>query len=156
MPTNNLWTGAHMRRLILAAMVVVNGCTPEAGPQTMRVWGDVTYDGKPVQKGTVDFLSTDGSAPAQAQIEAGHYDLPAPSGPVAEKTYRVEISAMAKTGKSLVNVMGDGEPTMEPLYNTIPPRYNTQSTLTATISPDASKNQFDFKLEKAEGVRKPR
>lgn len=145
-----------MRSLFLVVIVVVTGCSPEAGPKTMRVWGDVMYDGKPIEEGAIDFVSTDGSAPAQAQIKAGRYDLPAPSGPVAEKTYRVEIIALAKTGKSLPNVMGDGAPTMESLYNTIPPRYNTGSTLKATISPDTSKNQFDFHLEKGGAVPKPR
>ena len=133
--------------LVVLALGALGGCSGSNEPQTMRVWGDVSYNGTPINDGTIDFVSTDGSAPAQAQIKEGHYDLPASAGPLAGKTYRVEISALKKTGKTMRNVMGDGEPTMEPLYNTIPNEYNSESTLKAEIAPDRSKNQFDFALK---------
>jgi hypothetical protein len=134
---------------LIVPLFAVTGCAGgEAGPKTMRVWGDVSYDGKPIEEGTIDFVSTDGSPPAQAPIKAGHYDLPTEAGPVADKTYQVRISALAKTGKSVPNLMPGGGDAMEPLYNTIPAEYNSKSTLTASISPDASKNQFDFNLKK--------
>jgi hypothetical protein len=119
----------------------------------MRVWGDVTYDGKPIEDGTIDFVSTDGSPPAQAPIKAGHYDLAAEAGPVTEKTYRVEIHSLAKTGKTIPNLMPGGDPTMDVLAETIPAAYNTQSALKVTISPDRSKNQHDFKLPKGAAPR---
>src|SRR5262245_39238373 len=93
-------------------LLALGGCSEPAGLKTMRVWGDVSYEGKPVVDGTIDFVASDGSPPAQAPIKDGHYDLPAAAGPLADKIYRVEISALAKTGKSLPNVMGDGSPTM--------------------------------------------
>ncbi len=133
---------------LIAAVLTVIGCSKPEGPQTMRVWGDVSYDGKPIERGTIDFVSTDGSPPAQAPIEAGRYDLAAKEGPVAEKTYRVEIHALAKTGKTVPNLMPGGGPTMDVLVETIPVKYNAQSTLKVTISPEASKNQHDFKLQK--------
>jgi hypothetical protein len=140
----------------IAMLVAVIGCTGgETGPKTMRVRGDVSYDGKPIQEGTIDFVPTDGSPPAQAQIKAGHYDLPPEAGPVAEKSYRVMISSLAKTGKTTPNLMPGGGDPMESLYNTIPAEYNAQSTLKATISADASKNQFDFNLQKG-AAPKPR
>jgi hypothetical protein len=120
----------------------------------MRVWGEVSYDGKPIEKGTIDFVSTDGSPPAQAPIKAGHYDLAAGAGPVAEKTYRIEIHALAKTGKTVPNLMPGGEPSMDVLVETIPAEYNTRLDLKVTISPESSKNQFDFKLQKG-AARKP-
>ena len=33
----------------VALLVAASGCGGESGPRTMRVWGDVTYDGKPVE-----------------------------------------------------------------------------------------------------------
>jgi len=114
----------------------------------MRVWGDVSYDGQPLEDGSIDFISPEGATPAQAPIKNGHYDLAAESGPMAEKTYTVQISSLKKTGKTVPNMMGDGAPTMELMTNVIPQKYNTQSNLKASISADSSKNQFDFKLEK--------
>ncbi len=137
-------------------LLALGGCSEPAGPKTMRVWGDVTYDGKPVTDGTIDFIASDGSPPAQAPIKDGHYDLPASSGLLAEKTYRVEISSMAKTGKTVPNVMGDGAPTMEGLYNIIPKEYNIETTLNAAVSPDASKNKLDYSLKKGTVIPPPR
>lgn len=133
---------------LLVLLATMQGCSKPTGPQTMRVWGDVTYDGQPIEDGSIDFVSAEGAAPAQASIKGGHYDLPAASGPVAEKSYKVQINAMKKSGKTIPNMMGDGEPTMELLVNTIPEKYNVKSDLTASISGDSGKNQFDFKLEK--------
>jgi hypothetical protein len=131
---------------LLAALIVLHGCSELTGPRTMRVWGDVSFDGKPVDGGSITFESTDGSAPAQGQITAGHYEIPAESGPVAEKLYLVRINAMAKTGKTIKNIMGDGEPTMDVLVETIPSMFNASSTMKKSISPEADKNHFEFKL----------
>jgi hypothetical protein len=138
---------------MVAAALTIIGCSETEGPQTMRVWGDVSYDGKPIESGTIDFVSADGSPPAQAPIKDGHYDLDAKAGPVAEKTYRVEIHALAKTGKTVPNLMPGGDPTMEMLVETIPAEYNAKSSLKATISPEASKNQLDIKLPKGAAPR---
>lgn len=138
---------------LVAALIALHGCSGANGPKTMRVRGDVSIDGKPIEDGTIDFVSEDGSPPAQGPIKAGHFDLPPQSGPLVEKTYRVEINALRKTGKTVPDVMGDGSATMDELENIIPPMYNARSTLKATISPDASKNQFDFKLDSAAASR---
>jgi hypothetical protein len=38
---------------------------------------------------------------------------------------------------------------MDILVETIPPSFNAQSTIKKTISADAEKNQFHFKLQKS-------
>jgi hypothetical protein len=139
---------------LIAALFAGIGCSRSEGPQTMRVWGDVSYDGRPVETGTIDFVSLDGSHLAQAPIKDGHYDLAADSGPVAEKTYRVEIHALAKTGKTVPNLMPGGDPAMELLAETIPAEYNAKSFLRGTISPEASKNQLDFNLAKGAALKR--
>jgi hypothetical protein len=115
----------------------------------MRVWGDVSYEGKPVEEGSITFEASDGSLPAQALIKGGYFDLPAESGPVVGRTYVVRISALAKTGKSIPNVMGDGAPTMDVMVETIPVVFNAQSVIRKTIAPELEKNQFQFKLQKS-------
>ncbi|WP_165069689.1 hypothetical protein [Paludisphaera rhizosphaerae] len=134
---------------LLAALVALVGCSEPTGPRTMRVWGDVSLDGKPVEQGTITFDSIDGSAPAQAEIKDGRYDLPAASGPVSEKTYKIRINAPVKTGKTVPNVMPTGGPTMDVLAESIPEKFHAKSSIQKTISPDASKNEFSFKLTKA-------
>jgi hypothetical protein len=131
---------------LIAALVVFNGCSEATGPKTMRVWGDVSSDGKPVDDGTITFESTDGSAPAQAPIKDGHFDLPAASGPLAGKTYLIRINALAKTGKTVPNTMPYGGPTMDVMAETIPDLFNGKSVIKKTISPESDKNQLVFKL----------
>jgi hypothetical protein len=134
---------------LLATLVSQLGCSQPAGPKTMHVWGDVSLDGKPVEDGAITFESPDGLPPVQAPIKAGHYDLPAEAGPVAEKSYVVRFSALAKTGKTVPNVMGDGPPTMDVLAESIPAVFNTQSTIKKAIQAEPTKNQFNFKLQKS-------
>jgi hypothetical protein len=134
---------------LIVVLLTLHGCARDAGPRTMHVWGDVSFEGKPLEDGTITFESADGSPPAQATIKAGHYDLPAESGPVAEKTYVVKFSAMAKTGKTVPNIMGDGAPTMDLLVETMPAALGVQSTIQKTIFPDPEKNQMSFKLQKS-------
>jgi hypothetical protein len=142
-----------MRWVVALCLIVVfgalPGCARETGPRTMRVWGDVSFEGKPVEDGTITFESTDGSPPAQGPIKAGHYDLAAQSGPVAAKTYTVKFSAVAKTGKTVPNIMGDGAPTMDVLVETLPAVFNLQSAIRKTIFAEPEKNQFHFKLQKS-------
>ncbi len=59
---------------LLSALAAV-GCG-SSGPTMGRVSGTVTYKGKPLEKGTVTFLSTDGERPnATGPIQAGSYTL---------------------------------------------------------------------------------
>jgi len=138
-----------VRSCLTAILVSLLGCSQPTGPKTMHVWGDVSLDGKPVEDGSITFESPDGLPPAQAPIKAGHYDLPAEAGPVAEKSYIVRFSALAKTGKTIPNVMGDGAPTMDVMVETIPSTFNRESAIKKTVSPDPEKNQLNFKLQKS-------
>ena len=101
-----------MKRIIsscfIAALIVLHGCSEVTGPKTMRVWGDVSYDGKPIENGSITFESTDGGSPAQGQIKAGLFDVPSESGLVAEKTYLVKVNALTKSGKTIRNVPLNG------------------------------------------------
>ena len=68
---------------LLTALCALGGCSEPTGPRTVRAWGEVSYDGAAVEDGTIDFVPTDDASPAQAQIKAGRYDLPAPAGPLS-------------------------------------------------------------------------
>jgi len=115
----------------------------------MRVWGAVTLDGKPIDEGGIIFTPIDSTQGGSVggDIKAGKYDLPASQGPIAGGKYKVEILAMRPVGKPLENIIEPGGPPLQASENYIPKRYNANSILTASISDNASKNEFDFKLE---------
>jgi hypothetical protein len=138
-----------VRSCIIITLLSLLGCSQATGPKTMHVWGDVWLDGKPVEEGSITFESPEGLPPAQAPIRAGHYDLPAEVGPLAEKSYIIRFSALMRTGKTITNVMGDGAPTMDVMVEMIPNEFNRESTVKKTISPDPAKNQLNFKLHKS-------
>lgn len=131
---------------LVATLMASPGCSDMAGPKTMRVWGEVSFEGKPIQDGTITFEGADGAPPAQGPIKDGMFDIPAPSGPVSDKAYVVRINALTKSGETVKNIMDETSPTMEVMKDLIPPMFNVSSTMKKTISSDASKNQFTFKL----------
>src|SRR5258708_3415099 len=74
-------------RLSLAVSVSLSlgGCGGPSGPRTMRVWGDVTFDGKPIVAGSIVFspVENTGGGSVGGVVTQGRYDLAAADGPVA-------------------------------------------------------------------------
>jgi hypothetical protein len=132
------------------AVTSLTGCGDRDGG--MRVWGEVTYDSKPVTEGMIDLVPAAGhKAPAAGGlIKDGRYDMPARKGPRAGVTYLVSIEAMEKTGKKIVML----DKTCDETRQFIPAEYNARSTLEITVSKKATENQKDFILEKP-GLPKP-
>lgn len=129
------------------AVLLIMTCGCGSAPKTLQVSGKVTYDGKPLEDGSIVFVPIgDDKAPgAGGTIKAGAYDIPASSGPLQGVKYRVEISAMRKTGRKLPNIMTPDSATIEEVENYIPKIYNGQSTLETTVMPDNAGKQ-DFTL----------
>jgi len=133
------------RNLILVSFVVFS-CLPGCGGVSGRgaVSGKVTLDGQPLAEGVITFVptgSTQGPS-AGAEIREGRYDIPADTGPVVGE-YRVEIRAQKKTGKMIE--VGSPEPPgtkIELTVEALPAKYNTNSTLKATIKD--GDNVYDF------------
>ena len=61
---------------LLTALVALHGCSEPSGPKTVRVWGDVSYEGKPIEDGTIDFLSADGLPPGRPRSRPGTMTSP--------------------------------------------------------------------------------
>jgi hypothetical protein len=137
--------------LAALALLVLPGCS---GKRTMRVWGEVTFDGRPVEQGEIEFKPVEGtSGPTTGgSISAGHYDVPAEVGPLAGGTYLVSINGYARTGRKIQTAPGHF---VDALDNVIPEIYNRKSTLRVTIAPSAAGNQHDFKLEAKTGPKSP-
>ncbi len=141
-----------LRLVITCGLVTsVSGCG-ENGPRQMRVWGEVRFDGVPVEAGRIIFTPT-GDTPGGSTggaLTRGKYDIPSKNGPYAGGTYRVEISSLAGSGKTVAAIGLPSGSRVEVFKEAIPAIYNVSSTLSVTISADSSKNQFDFPLKRVE------
>ena len=122
--------------LLILCMFLV-GCDGKDRP--VAVQGEVTLDGKPLEKGKISFI-TPGQVPEQIDIQAGAY-----SGKVKAGKRRVEIGAYRpyqippEVPESMRPLMKGGE------ENYLPDVYHTNSTLEADVT-SGGKNKFDFKL----------
>lgn len=122
------------------------GC---GGSNRAAVEGKVTLDGQAVDVGTISFIPSDGDSKSGAwgDIKDGNYAIPTQSGPTVGEC-RVEIRWMRKTGRMQPGMVPGTE--APEWANVIPPAYNNQSKLKATVAP--AKNQFDFPLQSDAGI----
>ncbi|WP_417386606.1 hypothetical protein [Gimesia sp.] len=129
--------------------ITLTGCFGGSAEYIERaaVSGSVTFDGKPLPEGSIQFVPDVDSAGkpvrgkmAQALIKDGSYSLSAEEGPAVGNN-KVLINATRKTGKFQES---DGQKT-EIMQQYIPARYNTQTTLQYEVK--AGENTADFTLE---------
>ncbi len=106
-----MWRYIHAF-LLLAAGACVCGCGP-SGPERVAVTGTVTYQGKPIEQGSIRFVPTgETKGPATGTtIKQGKYEASAKGG-VLVGTQRVEITAVAPRkdpmGRDLAVMEGAG------------------------------------------------
>jgi hypothetical protein len=134
--------------VILAAAAA--GCGGD-GLNRASVEGTVKVDGVLLEQGSLALIPMAGTTgpSAGATIENGSYSIPADKGPVPG-TYRVEIKALRKTGRQIVD---EHQPPpnnrIDEMEQFIPPQYNADSKLSAEVK--AGKNRdvnFDLLTEK--------
>lgn len=137
-------TTSPVRRLLIVGLLLFcAGCKRGAGVQRAAVGGDVTLDGVSVVEGSIAFYpcgETNGPV-AGGVIQAGHYYLKGHQGP-AVGANRVEVSSRKKTGRTLPT--GEVGVRIDEEMESIPERYNTNSTLVVEIKP--GKNLFSCEL----------
>ena len=126
-------------------LLVAGGCGSHTA--TMRVWGDASYDGQPIESGQIILSPIEGtSGPSTgAAIERGKYDLRQEDGPRAGGTYRVEITAYGTERTYTPNASGKG-PTTIIREQFLPARYNRESQLRLKVSRVSDENRHDFEL----------
>ncbi len=149
----------RIRGLVLGlGGLIAAGCGGGDGLPRRAVEGTVTYAGKPVEDGLIQFLPANASAPGMvaggAVIEQGKYAIEGEKG-LVPGTYLVTISASpppSSPGTPLRtdNPTNPGEPPgpapAPPPADLIPAKYNTQSKLTVEIKADGE--PVDFKLDR--------
>lgn len=136
----------HISVLLALLAVCTVGC--HSGPRLLRIFGTVSFEGKPIEKGTIEFIPVDGtSGPSTGgSIVNGRYEVAAVHGPHEGGIYQVRITALKKTGKTMPNIMVPGGPPMELEDNYIPAKFNRESTLKVTVTPEVAGKGIDFQL----------
>lgn len=138
--------GLCVRRVVgLLLIAGLAGCSGKQNDEPVRavVYGDVTWQGKPVDDGTIRFISNDGPS-AQGPIRNGEYRIDHKGGvPVGE--CRVEIQGFEEQD------IGDSGSTLIQMPRRvgvpiIPKQFNVESNLTVSVDSD-KQNQHDFHLE---------
>jgi len=129
--------------LLNGLLLLISGC---ARTERSSVGGDVTLDSVPLQKGGILFAPVKNSAGfvAGGDIVDGHYQLDSSRGPMSGE-YSVEITAVRPTGKMVQSPMGPPGKLIEVYEGAIPARYNSATTLRATIAP--GENTANFELQ---------
>ncbi len=137
----------------IAAQVGLAGCGSDDGLSRYPISGAVKYDGKPLDKGMIQFFPTAMAGPAVAAgatIAGGQYAIPTAEG-LVPGPYKVMISSAAGEEKAAPGESsGEGAmPGLGPLHapELIPARYNVKSELNVTVKAEGP-NEFDFDLEK--------
>jgi hypothetical protein len=130
--------------LALLSCLVASGC----GGKRASVQGTVAYDNQPIDGGRIFFLPDGepaGRPAVHATIEQGKYHLPAARGPEFGK-HRVEVVWHKKPGGKPLGKQGDPGFSNDDLVQTLPPVYNSKSTLSVNVEPGS--NTFDYALTK--------
>jgi hypothetical protein len=124
-------------KAFVALLLTLVGCGGPSDRVVLR--GDVTFDGKPVQIGTIRFAPIEGAQGSVtiAPIEDGKYVADSHEG-VPYGTHRVEISAFDLTGFE----PGPGKQPKQ----LIPSKYNEESALTANVDQTSGDSTIDFQL----------
>jgi hypothetical protein len=129
------------------------GCG-SGGPVMGRVSGTVTSQGKPLTKGTVTFISTDGQRPnaTGAISSSGTYTLQTsePGDGAVVGQYKVAISDL---DPNAFNTPLPGAP-VQPQKSAIPKKYLDSNTsgLTATVEPGSNRKDFELDGTDAKGA----
>jgi hypothetical protein len=118
------------------------GCAPPRA--VVKVEGEITYDGQPVEVGIISFLPTeDGGVSGGGPIIQGKYYVDPDVG-LVPGTYRVEIRWPKPTGE-INKEAGYGQSPIV-VAEAIPEKYNKESILIVEVV--AGENTIPFHLEK--------
>ncbi len=130
---------------VLPAIFV--GCGGSSGPEMARVSGKVTYQGKPLTKGTISFISNDPSGSNANSVIGpdGSYSLQTtnPNDGAVVGEYRVIVSDI---DPNALNTPAPGEP-VKKQERLIPEKYEKPDTSGLTRKVVSGSNSFDIALE---------
>ncbi len=133
-----------MRNVCLLALLVITlvGCGGGRTSPRRAVQGDVTLGGAPLDRGTITFYPSTGTAGAAggALIENGQYQIPADKGLEPGK-YRVQLSSPTPSTATAEDYAAGNMPLTS--NDRIPPEFNERSQQVIEVTPNGD-NRFDF------------
>jgi hypothetical protein len=135
-----------LRKLLIFSLAacLLAGCSRRDydGPRRYPLSGKVTYDGQPIDFGSISFMPAEGQRVSGGLIENGAYAVPEEKGANAGK-YRVEIRWQKLTGNK------KRDPDSGEMYDerkeALPPKFHSDSELEVEVTPE--KTTFDFDLK---------
>jgi hypothetical protein len=134
------------KTVVLACLLAGVGCASEDPHGRVSVTGTVTFEGRPLDTGVIEFLPSEPQqgVSARAMIKDGRFAVPRSQG-LPPGTYRVVISSPEPNPTA----GPAGPPGMKmppPGRERIPARYNRESRETVVVRSDAA-NRFDFTID---------
>ncbi len=134
--------------ICLALTILCGGCgggaPPISGPARQALTGTVTFNGEPVEGGSIAFVGQSAELRnCGAPITEGKYALTRENGPNVGK-YTVQIRWQRPLGKKVKNL--DTGKEEETSVEVIPKKYNDSSNETVEIQ--SGSNTFDFAITK--------
>lgn len=141
--------GRILQLLSVVISFIASGCG-SGTPHGVSIQGRVTYQGQPVESGTMTFSSL-GSAlecSGSANIEKGCYALLATEG-MKPGAYRIQIEGYRKTGRKIPDLATPLPPNQERAMIDeripyLPPKFNEDSNLQVEIATDGQELNFDL------------
>ncbi len=132
--------------MVLCALLL--GCGKSGSVEYVVVSGHVSWQGKPISRGTIRFVprgETKGPTSA-AEIVDGKYEVTARGGvPIGE--HRVEIVAVSGDRSMAEENSSPADDGAMRSVQYIPPKYNKQSDLKATIESGKKRMSLDYDLK---------
>jgi hypothetical protein len=133
-------------RLVIAwsLVLLLAGCfgSNYSGPKQYPLSGEVTFDGQPIDVGSISFLPEGAGRPSGGVITDGKYDVPEEKGANAGK-YRVEIHWLKRTGRQL------RDPESGEMYDerreALPERFHAKTELTVEVPLPEDRHDFNLK-----------
>jgi len=133
-----------MNRLRVAAAVALAaaclagiGCGGDVATGTVS--GTVSYDGKPIENGAINFLAADGSGSGGGTIKDGKYT----ATNVRPGNNKVEVSGSKVVGqKKLYNT--PNSPAQDVTAELVPAKYNKNTELTFEVKVGSNEKNFDL------------
>ena len=126
----------------LTLMTFTIGCGADINHEGLKVQGNITLDGEPIQTGAIAFIPIGKGIAAGATISQGQYLVESTKGPIAGE-YKVEIDSTQPTGKKIPDSVGNGS--SDEYANIIPEIYNRKTELKVIIEQDRD-NKHNFAL----------
>jgi hypothetical protein len=123
----------HLPMFVL--LLALAGC----GDGRRTLSGTVTLDGQPLESGDVLFVKSEGGLVREgAKVKDGTFQVVLPDG-----EYKVEVNATKVVGKIIVHDMGQ-KAEVDKTVEMIPERYNTRTTLTASVKSGVAGLKLDL------------